>query len=397
MLDSTYPNPHHILAPASVALSADDALGVGEMEFAVPHYKRERVNIAGARIIRTPDKLLDPDEEWDEYFENLEIVNNWRSAHAYPLLVMRVTLGRYAKKIDQDALVAQRIKRLVSINAKLDREKRMKLSQMQDIGGCRAVVSSIDNLRHLRQLYKESDIKHELASFDDYVDKPRSSGYRGYHLVYKYRSDKAAKKVYNDLKIELQLRSQYQHAWATAVETVGTFIGQALKSSIGPERWLRFFQLMGTAVAMREGTPPVPGTGSDAVTLIEELRYQSANLGVAHTLATFSDAMRTLPRSTPEEQARAYYYLLRLNAKSGELTIDSFARNQSLEASLEYLEAEKEVKLTQGLDAVLVSVDSLSALEKAYPNYFADTRVFVELMNQALSGNESPITAPSLL
>jgi hypothetical protein len=42
--------------------------------------------------------------------------------------------------------------------------------------------------------------------------------------------------IYNDLKIEMQLRSQYQHAWATAVETVGTFIGQALKSSIGPER-----------------------------------------------------------------------------------------------------------------------------------------------------------------
>jgi ppGpp synthetase/RelA/SpoT-type nucleotidyltranferase len=376
---------------------ADDRLGVDEMEFTVPHYKRERVNIAGAHLVNSLDDPFDYDAKWPNYFENLNIVNNWRSAHAYPLLVMRVTLGRYAKKIDRDALVAQRIKRLVSIGVKLDRERKMKLSQMQDIGGCRAVVSSIDFLRQLRQLYKESDIKHELASFDDYIEKPRLSGYRGYHLVYKYRSDKAPKKVYNDLKIELQLRSQYQHAWATAVETVGTFIGQALKSSIGPDRWLRFFQLMGTAIAMREGTPPVPGTGSDAEAVIEELRNQAANLGVAHTLATFSDAMRTLPRSTPEEQAKAYYYLLRLNASSGELTIDSFPKNQSLLASAAYLEAEKEVKMKQGLDAVLVSVDSLSALEKAYPNYFADTRVFVELMNQALTGDEGPITAPSLL
>jgi hypothetical protein len=53
--------------------------------------------------------------------------------------------------------------------------------------------------------------------------------------------------------------------------------------------------------------------------------------------------------------------------------------------------------MTPGLDVVLVSVDSLSSLERAYPNYFADTRVFVELMSQALAGRESAIDAPSLL
>jgi hypothetical protein len=380
-------------------ISDDDEIAYAEidqMEWARPNFNRERINRAGRALVDAmyADTYEWNDPQWYDYSICLDVINNWRASHAYPLLIMRMTLGNYAKKVDSNPLVAQRIKRLVSIAAKLDREGRMKLSQMQDIGGCRAVVGSVSALFNLHRLYKESSIKHELASFDDYVNKPRSSGYRGLHLVYRYKSDKPAKMMYNDLKIEMQLRSQYQHAWATAVETVGTFIGQALKSSIGPERWLRFFQLMGTAIAIREDTPAVPGTPPDTPTLIDELQKQANDLNVAQTLMTFSNTMRILSRPT---ESGAYYYLLRLNAKTGDLNIIAFRKNESEAASAAYLDAEKEVKVTSGLDAVLVSVDSLSSLEKAYPNYFADTRIFVELMSQALSGHESTIDAPSLL
>ena len=398
-MDLPYPRGAAMIGLEAKAAIADGDSEIDEMEFAVPIFKRDRVNKAGRRLVS--GMRVDADEwgneEWYEYIEALDVINNWRSSHAYPLLVMRVTLSRYAKKADPDALIAQRIKRLISITAKLTREPRMKLSQMQDIGGCRAVVSSMTPLLALRKLYQESDIKHQLASFDDYIKEPRTSGYRGLHLVYRYRSDKAAKTVYNDLKIELQLRSQYQHAWATAVETVGTFIGHALKSSIGPERWLRFFQLMGSAIAIREGTPIVPHTGGDTSSLYEELRCQAADLNVSYTLASFSSAVQTLPRMSVEQQSRSYYYLLRLNARTGELTVEGFPKNQSDAASTKYLEVEKEIRTTPGLDAVLVSVNSLSALERAYPNYFGDTRVFVELMSQALSGREEPINAPSLI
>ena len=124
----------------------------------------------------------------------------------------------------------------------------MKLSQMQDLGGCRAVMDNVGAVRRLVGYYqKESGIKHELAKLDDYIAAPQESGYRGVHLVYRYYSDKKPKAMYNGLKIEMQLRSQYQHAWATAVETVGAFIGQALKSSMGDKEWRRFFSLMGSS------------------------------------------------------------------------------------------------------------------------------------------------------
>jgi ppGpp synthetase/RelA/SpoT-type nucleotidyltranferase len=147
-------------------------------------------------------------------------------------------------------LVAQRVKRLSSIVAKMRRFQGLRLSQMQDIGGCRAVLSSVAEVRNAVKSFKTSSIRHELAREDDYIANPKDSGYRGVHLIYKYVSDRS--ETYNGLKIEVQIRSQLQHAWATAVETVGTFIQQALKSSQGEDEWLRFFCLMGSAIALRE-------------------------------------------------------------------------------------------------------------------------------------------------
>jgi ppGpp synthetase/RelA/SpoT-type nucleotidyltranferase len=301
------------LDPAALA----DEIGVDEMEWVAPEYRRDKVNIAGRALVAAMHADWDDwdNSEWSTYETHLNIINNWRASHAYPLLVMRTTLGNYAKTIDQGALVAQRIKRLVSIGTKLDREPRMKLTQMQDIGGCRAVVATAAHLKELVEKYAQSSIKHKRATIDDYVQKPRRSGYRGIHIVYRYHSDKLAKQAYEDLKIEMQLRSQYQHAWATAVETVGTFIGQALKSSMGPDRWLRFFQLMGSVIAIREGTPMVPETGCDSASLYDELNFQANSLSVSHTLARFSDALQTLPRSD-KKSSKLYYHLLRLNART---------------------------------------------------------------------------------
>ncbi len=39
----------------------------------------------------------------------------------------------------------------------------------------------------------------------------------------------------------MQIRTAVQHSWATAVEVVGAFTAQSLKSSQGNEKWLDFF------------------------------------------------------------------------------------------------------------------------------------------------------------
>jgi hypothetical protein len=94
---------------------------------------------------------LDDLDRWEE----IAVVDNWRSCHAYPLQVIKMTLLRRAKKIDPDALIAQRLKRRPSIEIKLRDNPAMQLSQMQDLGGCRAVLSSVSQVRKLVAKYKE--------------------------------------------------------------------------------------------------------------------------------------------------------------------------------------------------------------------------------------------------
>jgi ppGpp synthetase/RelA/SpoT-type nucleotidyltranferase len=378
-----------------------DAAWIDSVAWTAPEHTKEQINAAAKYL------LLEDDPTWDwqtilrhhlEKNKSLLVINNFRSSHSYPLTIFQMTLRRYARKVDASPLIAQRIKRLSSIKLKLERFPTMKLSQMQDLGGCRAIVKSISAVRRLSELYDKSNIKHVRASRDNYLDNPQRSGYRGIHLVYRYFSDKN-KTEYNGLKIEVQLRSQFQHAWATAVETVGTFVQQALKSSAGESDWLRFFALMGSVIAIRERSALVPNTPTSRNELLAEIRDLARKLDVKNRLKAYGDALQTLrgERLHGTDLEKSHYYLLVLDPGKGTLTVSGFSQHELVAASDAYLEAEKQVRESPGTDAVLVSVDSLAALERAYPNYFADTRVFIELLDQALSGHPRRVHIPGQL
>lgn len=230
----------------------------------------------------------------------LAIINNWRSSHAFPLQVFKMTLLRRAKRIDKKAIVAQRLKRLPSIALKLERFKDMRLAQMQDLGGCRAVVSSIRSLEALVRVYEQAPSKnptkrHEFIHEKNYIEHPKEDGYRSVHLIYRFRSMSRRHQVYNGSKIEIQLRTRLQHAWATSVETVSLFTGQALKSSGGEAEWRRFFALMSSVIALREKKPLIPGTSADNATLIGELRALADKLKVQRYLCGWAYALTRLP------------------------------------------------------------------------------------------------------
>jgi ppGpp synthetase/RelA/SpoT-type nucleotidyltranferase len=99
-------------------------------------------------------------------------------------------------------------------------------------------MGSSGEVEKLRKTYLASGLKHKLVGQDDYIANPKFSGYRGIHLVYSYFSDR--KETFNGLKIEIQIRTQLQHAWATAVEIVGFFRRELLKSGEGDHVWKHF-------------------------------------------------------------------------------------------------------------------------------------------------------------
>lgn len=372
----------------------DDPIVALDMAWATPQFSKTKVDIAGAEILADPPIAQGEDgpihdlnseeyyEWWINYQGALDVVNNWRSSHSFPLNTFAVNLRRRGRQVSSKCLVAQRIKRLSSIEAKLIRFPSMKLSQMQDIGGCRAILSNIDQVVELVELLENSNVKHKLYDIDDYIDRPQPTGYRGIHLKYRYHSDKQT--TYNGLRIEIQIRSQLQHAWATAVETVGTFIRQALKSSQGEAEWLRFFALMGSALARREGTAPVPNTPTGKL-LRMELQALANLLSVQSRLGAYGAAIQTI--STGEEDA--HYYLLELDPAEQQVKVTGFKSTELEEASRSYLAVEKSIQKKGGLsDAVLVSVDSIESLRRAYPNYFLDTNLFMDAVDQALKARK---------
>lgn len=187
------------------------------------------------------------------------------------------------------------------------------------------------------------------------------------------------------MKIEMQLRSNLQHIWATAVETVGTFTGQALKSSTGRKEWLKFFMLMGTALAQKEKCPPVPNTPTDAKELVGELRSYAKRLDVEGTLDAYTAVLRRT-ELMPELVRGARYFLLSLSPVAHSLEVRGYPSAALEAASADYLAAEK--RIAEGKDiaqAVLVSVDSFDVLRRAYPNYFLDTKSFMEEVRNVIT------------
>ncbi len=356
------------------------------MTWAVRQYSHKDVDAAGAWLVQSTKPRSA--EEWEEYliaglhrYEGpLGVINNWRSAHSFPLNTFQIGLRHKSRQVDPNPLVAQRIKRLSSIKDKLLRMKRLTLSEMQDIGGCRAVVKSVRHVRQLVKLYKDSQIKHKLIRENDYLCEHKKSGYRGYHLIYRYYSDRS--RSYNGLQIEVQLRTPHQHAWATAVETVGTFTRQALKSSRGEQEWLRFFCLMGTALAHEEGTPPVPGTPLDRQGLVQEIKRLANQLEVVRRLRSYGAALQTLE---DESTSKAHYFLIALDPDAETVTVTGFKFSELQKASERYLATEQQISGKGVADAVLVSADSMTALRRAYPNYWLDTSVFLDAVARVLA------------
>jgi len=340
------------------------------MAWTTLEFSKSEINKAGQQLLK-----LDCISS-EERGHVIDVVNNWRAAHTFPLNTLQIGLRTKAREVEATPLIAQRVKRLSSITLKLERFPSMQLSRMQDIGGCRAVMLSVENVRAAVARLKGSRMRHQLVSEDDYITQPKASGYRGVHLIYRYLSEK--NEIHNGRNIEVQVRSQKQHAWATAVETAGTFLRQALKSSQGEQDWLRFFALMGTAIARQENSNSVPATPMSDVELRKEIRSYSKELDVVNHLYAYASAIEHV-----NQKKNAKYFILELYPSKKELNVTGFRADELESASIFY--AQREAVLEKDGDVVLVSSDSISSLRRAYPNYFLDNRIFIDCMNDYLS------------
>ena len=347
------------------------------MSWAIREHTDQDVDAAGA-------VLADPNADPNALESALSIINNWRSSHNFPLNTFQVTLRNKARQFYSASLIAQRLKRLRAIRHKLQKhtDKPIPLSKMQDIGGCRAVLKTVAQVKKVQKAYLESDLRHQLIlPIHDYIERPKYSGYRGIHMVYTYNSDK--KQTYNGLKIEVQLRTQLQHAWATAVEIVGFFRKELLKSSEGDPVWKHFFKLMANEIVLRERSSPIPGIPAprNRDDLREQLRRCTAKLDAMTYLHAFGQGIQDVQEVDTEG---AHFFLLELDVQNRRLKVTGYQLRAKARASIDYAQVERTLLGPGEHDAVLVSVESVADLKRAYTNYYLDMRMFIETVEQAL-------------
>ncbi len=339
-------------------------------------YSRKKIDTAGKVLVKKFKGVKDVKEQ-----EAFDIFHNWRASHAYPMHIIMLTLKNISKKIDGEAICVQRLKRVRSLIGKLKRYSTQ-LSQMQDIGGCRVVVPDVKLAKKLAEDYIKSNQRHKRVKKRErnYINSPKSDGYRSIHLVYKYYSINKIGKLFNNKLIEIQIRSKLQHIWATAVETVDIFTGQTLKFGSGDTKWEHFFRLISSAFAIKEECPLVDGTPTNEQELYFEIKKLAEELNVLEKMSAWRSYMKHI------EAKRNSIFLLKLDIEKKQIQVHQYRNTEKgiKEATENYSKEEEKHRNNDKCDVVLIWAESLKDLEKAYPNYFADTEEFMSYLKEII-------------
>lgn len=337
--------------------------------------------------------------EGEERIEAISMIQNFRELHLYPLMLMKNHLARVSVKVDKKTIVARRLKRLPTIIDKLERPSldggvstnAIKMTRMQDIGGCRAIVKNIDQLLVLREKLLKSRSVHKVIKETSYLT-PKASGYGGVHLIYSCFDSSEDKYPWKKTKIEVQLRTQLQHAWATSLEIIDTLENIKLKTSNeGHEEWRRFFYVSGCLVAHDEKACVLP---EETVAAYQaELNSLEEHLSVKKKLSSYVFSLSVtgndhIKNEIPKNHKG--HYLVTMRRVNDELnpgkikfnvTVTPYRINQADEAleALKRDDANPEVPI-----AVLLATESVKSLKKAYPNYLGSTNQFNKFLDKHL-------------
>lgn len=136
--------------------------------------------------------------------------------------------------------VVQRLKRRQQMIFKLVRFPDSKLSNMGDIGGCRAILQDWEQVDGVvRRIRRNWSVQSRIR---DTRHEPAPSGYRGVHVIV----------LREGRRIEIQLRVPREHEWAVAVERTGQRLGFALKEGLGPADLREYFRLASLGMYLEE-------------------------------------------------------------------------------------------------------------------------------------------------
>lgn len=153
-----------------------------------------------------------------------------------------------------------------------------------------------------------------------------------------------------------------------------------MKNHQGNEQWLELFSLVSAEFAEAESCP-IPLDGSQKSERISKIQSLEKQLDAVSTLEQIRHGVRgtDLPLA---QGFRPSHLLIRFDHKTKTVSVEPY--NAPIEATQSYDNAEsadnENESTTQTI--VLVEVDKIQDLKKAYPNYFGDVEFFSQQLKK---------------
>ncbi|MXN47201.1 hypothetical protein GR138_18550 [Shinella kummerowiae] len=339
----------------------------------------QTVRKAGERL--AGDLSLGPNRDISEARQVFAVAHSWRDSHFMPMRSVFLSVKYRMRKEQIGGDMAARPKRMASIRRKL-RESSTKLDQMQDIGGCRAILDDIAGVRALLDKIRQ-EFPHVIRQEWPYIEKPKPDGYRSHHIVFTFCPRTREQRPFDGRRIELQVRTRLQHSWATAVEAVGLFNGEDLKHHKGSGDWLRLFQLVSAEFAHVEGCPIGPDVPQRRERL-NEIKILNDKLGAVSILENIRTATHYAETFVYE---RGKFFLIHYR-EDRTVTVENYTETLQVAARLAGLE--QDIESSGGkAKVVVVEVDKIENLIRTYPNYFGDVGVFLQNLRWLVSGKDA--------
>ncbi|MCP2518028.1 RelA/SpoT domain-containing protein [Achromobacter mucicolens] len=342
---------------------------------------RSKIDRAEAALakdnFRDVEDMLVLEEAFDEY----------RKSHLEPLSETTLELQAWLNEYGHDYYIAQRLKRKPQIIRKLNRLS-VRLTQLQDIGGCRIIVEKNELVDRLVQFLKDKiaridDLK--LTRVTDYREKGRDvTGYRSVHLLLE-RSGR---------KLELQLRSRIQHYWAESIERTSVIYDHHLKEGEGDPVVISYFKKLSDAFFEIESgrTPSVRSRLEIDVAKGEtESIIRSRNPANAIDSHVNEDIILTLTEKEKRSASPINNWIIVFDWNAGQFVSWDIVGKTPDEAIAAYVRYENQFPVEKNFEVVLIGSSRVATVRKTHSHYFGieDYDKILESLDESIQGFES--------
>ena len=323
-------------------------------------HSKSRIDRAGQLLANetylTVEDLVESEDAFDFY----------RTSHLPPITKVTLQLQSWLADYGESYYIAQRLKRKPQILRKL-RRFRSRLTQLQDIGGCRIIVQKnedVDRLRDYILAQAEKSSTFSVFKKTDYRGKGRDdSGYRALHILLKQ----------DGALLELQIRSKIQHYWAESIERTSVVYGHYLKEQEGDPAVLAYFKLLSDIFFILESDHVPDGKQQ---TELEQLRSRAEEIIRSSAKSAVFDSfvnegiIKTLQEKEQKQGGTFNNWLLIFDWNQGSFVSWDIVDRQPKEAARAYSIAENHFRAEDGFEVVMIGSSDVKTVRETHSHYF---------------------------